>query len=89
VVENDGQCRWTEPVTQVPASGWVGEEGLLLEGRALWGASTAMVVQRVGDVLVGVTAHSEGGQDAADAEARRVADLVTQKLLDTGLEAVR
>lgn len=89
VIQDDGRCRWLDPVTQVPASGWVGEEGLLLQAPAIWGSSTAMVVQRAGDVLVGVTARSEGGQDAAAAEARRVGDLVTQKLLDTGLEAVR
>ena len=82
-----GRCVWLDPVTEVPAPSWQGDDAFLATTTPVLGSARAIAVQRVGDLLVGVTAYSEAGDAAAQSEALRVSDLVVDELVASGLPA--
>ena len=82
-----GRCVWLDPVTEVAAPSWRGDDVFLASTTPVLGSAKAIAVQRVGDLLVGVTAYSDAGDAAAQAEALRVSDLVVDELVAAGLPA--
>ena len=84
---DSGRCVWLDPVTEVAAPSWNGDEVFLASTAPVLGSAKAIAVQRLGDLLVGVTAYSDAGDDAAVAEALRVSDLVVDELVTSGLPA--
>lgn len=85
VVEDTGRCVWLDPVVAIPRQGWRGDEGYLVSGAPVFGNAAVVAVQRVGDVLVGVTAYDSAGEAEAAAEAVRLSDLVVDELVASGL----
>ena len=69
------------------APSWHGDDVFLATTAPVLGSAKAIAVQRVGDLLVGVTAYSDAGDEAALAEALRVSDLVVDELVASGLPA--
>ena len=84
---DSGRCVWLDPVTEVAAPSWHGDDVFLASTTPVLGSAKAIAVQRVGDLLVGVTAYSDAGDAAARQEALRVSDLVVDELIASGLPA--
>ncbi len=82
---DSGRCVWLDPVTEVAAPSWHGDDVFLASTTPVLGSARAIAVQRVGDLLVGVTAYSDAGDAAAQVEALRVSDLVVDELIASGL----
>ena len=84
---DSGRCVWLDPVAEVAAPSWHGDDVFLAATTPVLGSARAIAVQRVGDLLVGVTAYSDAGDAAAQVEALRVSDLVVDELIASGLPA--
>lgn len=88
-VGDTGRCRWLDRAPVVDDGPWDVGDRFVVQGEDVFGAAVYRAVARVGDVLVGVEVNDPRGEDQAQTDAQRIADLVVRRVVDSGMPAAR